>query len=321
MTVQQLRVTSLLEGAERSALCTHIAALRLEFPTSKVDLSFADAGKSLCTLHARDWRSPTFDPFEFDIAVASKGDAEIEIRGEAVNANALATVTREVLIRYQRLWPMRNRQSETKVFDQILERHRSLHDCNKPLVLADFNHALDTWQWVLRLDPNAGLPVQVAALFHDVERLVSEADVRVEQHAAHYQAFKDAHACGSSAIVTRVLAQSGLSRSELEQVSYLVERHERPQNNKALMLLNDADALSFFSINSSGFIRYFGNEHTEKKVRYSLARISEHAREWLFALRLRQDLREMLHRALAEERREPRTVHKSDLRNLEEGVR
>lgn len=64
---------------------------------------------------------------------------------------------------------------------RLLRRHRSLHPADKPLVRADYRHALDVWQWVLRLDPEAGGAVQIAALFHDVERIFTEAESRSEQ--------------------------------------------------------------------------------------------------------------------------------------------
>ncbi len=82
---------------------------------------------------------------------------------------------------------VRNERSSDERFAEILRRHRQLHDLDKPLVKADFDHALDVWQWTLRLRPQSSLPLQVAALFHDIERLVSEADVRIEQHAPDYQ--------------------------------------------------------------------------------------------------------------------------------------
>src|SRR5205814_582070 len=83
-------------------------------------------------------------------------------------------------------------------FDKVLARHCELHDMNKPLVAADFDHARDTWRWVLRLAPHASLAVQVAALFHDVERLASESEARIEHRAADYEAFKKAHAAAGA---------------------------------------------------------------------------------------------------------------------------
>ena len=57
-------------------------------------------------------------------------------------------------------------------------------------------------------------------------------------------------------------------------------------DSPALSLLNDADALSFFSLNSVGYLDYFGPEQTRKKVAYSLSRLRPDARRYLAGLRL-----------------------------------
>jgi hypothetical protein len=67
----------------------------------------------------------------------------------------------------------------------------------------------------------------------------------------------------------------------------LLRRHEaRGNDDVELDLLNDADALSFFSLNAQGYLHYFGPEQTERKVRYTLARMGDRARHVLRRLRL-----------------------------------
>jgi hypothetical protein len=165
---------------------------------------------------------------------------------------------------------------------------------SKPLVRADYNHALDVWQWTLRLEASASLAVQLAALFHDVERLASEADARVEHLAPDYQQFKDAHARAGAAIARRVLLEAGVSSSTIDRAGLLVAEHERPSSDPEVALLNDADALSFFSLNSSGYADYFGPEPTRKKIAYTWNRMRPAARAKLASVRLREDVRQML---------------------------
>ena len=195
----------------------------------------------------------------------------------------------------------RNASSSDEGFDRILERHRALHDLSLPLVKADFDHSLDVWQWVLKLEVGASREVQVAALFHDVERLVSEPRVRIEHHATDYQAFKDAHA-RAGALLTRDTLAGLVEEASLARVCHLVERHERPGADEELALLNDADALSFFALNSPGFLRYYGLAHTKKKVAYTLSRLRPERRGWLPELALNAPIRALLDEALASER-------------------
>jgi hypothetical protein len=239
---------------------------------------------------AEEWASPTADLLAFDRRVHAAEDLHdgpvvVRVEEGAASSAQCAIALRQILTRYQRLRPTRNLGSQTALFDRVLVMHRALHDVGKPLVRADYDHACDTWQWVLRLEPAAGVAVQVAALFHDIERLKSEPVVRIEQHAADYQRFKDAHALRGAALTREVLSDAGLEKPVVAYAVDLVARHERPQEDPDLLLLNDADALSFFALNSWGFVAHFGAEHSRKKVAYTLGRMRPSARERLSDLR------------------------------------
>jgi hypothetical protein len=193
----------------------------------------------------------------------------------------------------QGLAERRNAASAGPGFDAVLARHRALHDLMLPLVCADYAHALDVWQWTLRLDPEAGLAVQLAALFHDIERLASEAERRSEHLAADYQEFKDAHARVGAAWTDEILAELGIDAGVRRAAVRLVGRHERPPapdesgaEAADLALLNDADALSFFSLNSPGYLHYFGPEQTRRKAAWTLARMRPAAVERLAGIEL-----------------------------------
>jgi hypothetical protein len=185
-------------------------------------------------------------------------------------------------------------ESKSPFFGRVLRRFRALFDLNKPLALADYRHALDTWQWTLRLDAGAGSPLQLAALLHDVERLASETERRVEHLAADYRAFKDAHAARGSKMAVSFLLKEGATRALADRVGELVERHERPGGDAELLMLNDADALSFFSLNSAGYMDYFGPQATRRKIVYTLSRMRPEAVGRLSSLWLRRDVEAML---------------------------
>lgn len=184
----------------------------------------------------------------------------------------------------------RNAASASPTFDRILHHHMGLHDLEKPLVKADHDHALDTWQWVLELDPEAGLAVQVAALFHDVERLDSEAHARIEHRAPDYQSFKDNHALQGSLVTARALGVVGFSPLEVVHVTDLVAAHERPLARGEAALLADADVLSFFSCNIEGSLRCYGPSHTQLKIAWSTRRLRPHAARLIERIRFERDV-------------------------------
>lgn len=262
-----------------------------EFPSVGLELG-AVAGPSL-SLAAEEWESPRFPFFEFDSRVEDLPRLDL-----AAEPGRLPAMALEVLTRCQRLVGRRNAASANPLFDVVLEHHRSLHDLDKPLVRADWAHSLDVWQWTIRLDPEAGLAVQLAALFHDVERLVSEADARIEHQAGDYQDFKDEHARRGAGMADRSLAAAGVDAATRAQAARLIAGHERPpradDHDPDLALLNDADALSFFSLNSPGYVDWFGPEAARRKVAWTLARLRPGARRRLEGIRLRPDVAEML---------------------------
>jgi hypothetical protein len=251
-------------------------------------------GLSSLALPVVEWESQNFNLYEMDarldaLAERDGGPFAVDVLG---SPEELARAAGEILTRCQRWMDRRNEASRGALFDRVLTRHRDAHDLAKPLVRADYDHALDTWQWVLRLAPDADLAVQLAALFHDVERLASEADARIEHHAADYQAFKDDHAERGADLAQAVLAGVGVDAEARERAARLIAGHEHPPepgdpDAAALSLLNDADALSFFSLNSAGYLGYFGPEATRRKVAYTLRRLRPQARRYLDGLRLR----------------------------------
>jgi hypothetical protein len=241
-----------------------------------------------------EWESQNFNFHQMDgrldaLAERDFGPFAVDILG---GPGELEGAAGEILTRCQRWMDRRNGDSRGALFDRVLLRHREAHDLAKPLVRADYDHALDTWQWTLRLDPDAGLAVQLAALFHDIERLASEADARVEHRAADYQAFKDDHAARGAESAAALLAGVGVDAGDRERAARLIAAHEHlpePGDPDAaeLSLLNDADALSFFSLNSPGYLDYFGPEATRRKVAYTLRRLRPESRRHLDGLRLR----------------------------------
>jgi uncharacterized protein DUF4202 len=279
-------------GAERSSELEE--ELCAEFPAVELRRSLGDESlPCLPRLRAVDWESPFFNFYELDaflddLAARAPGPFALRLAGES---ERLPSFVREVLTRCQRLMDRRNAASRSTLFDRILAEHRALHDLAKPLVRADFNHALDVWQWVLRLAPDADLTVQIAALFHDVERLMSEADARIEHRSPDYQAFKNIHALRGATLADAALERAGLDAETRRGVSRLIAEHEQPPvagdpQAEDLALLNDADALSFLSLNSVGYLDYFGPEQTRRKVAYTVRRLEASARRYITGMRL-----------------------------------
>lgn len=272
---------------------SHFRLAPREFPTVRADVVDAPSAP---LIDAGEWRRlQTQWNFDRSLDRFDTQPFRLTVSCEVADADRAAV---EILNRAQRLIGRRNVASQSAIFDRLVALHRAMHDLNKPLVRSDYDHALDVWQWLLRLDSDASFELQAAALLHDIERLESEADVRIEQHAADYAGFKQQHATRGAAIAAQLLADAGASREAIERTTDLVAHHETPADDPDLALLNDADALSFFSFNSFGYFDYYGPEQGAKKVEYTVARLSARGRSKLDCIHLRDDARAALDRAL-----------------------
>jgi len=197
---------------------------------------------------------------EFDDAVLRSSSTALSVCGAAVD---VALVAVQALTRWQRFVRRRNPASHSAMFNGALRVHAELHEANNTLVQASLDHAIDTWQWMLRLAPEASCAVQLAALFRDVERLEREGFLR----------------------------RARVDEATSLRVREIVALHERREHDPEADLLNDADGLSFFSLDSSGYADHFGPEQTRKKVAYTFARLSVVARRRLATtVRLRPDI-------------------------------
>lgn len=273
------------------------ARLRTELGCRATIVRRSELGAEVA-IRLEDWSSDRVDLLDFDGSVhaAELRDQPFRLELACASWEGRARVAVEVLTRYQRLLPL-EASEPVPWWNDVLQRHRSLHDLGRPLVRADYEHAHDTWRWLLRLSPRAPLPLQIAALFHDIERLESEADARLEQHASDYVRFKARHARRGAELCRQVLSEQGVEAPLAERAAWLVERHEEPGADPELSLLNDADGLSFFSLNSWGYLRYFGAEQTRAKVAYTLRRMSLRAHRLAFSTRQPPEIAPLLREA------------------------
>jgi hypothetical protein len=233
------------------------ALLAAEFPMVAVQPLVSGEGAQVLRLEVEEWRSPGFDPSTWDPRVFSAADVErlalhlVGAPGESLSAAAL-----EILTRYQGLVARRNAASSGSRFDCLLERHRALHELGSSRARAHYQHSLDTWQWVLRLEPEADLAVQVAALFHDGDD----------------PAFEEAPPMRGAERTRALLSELEVDAATRERACALITRQERPEGEAALTLLDEADALSCFSLHSPGFLRCFNPAHARHPVASALMR-------------------------------------------------
>jgi hypothetical protein len=256
------------------------ARIAREFPTVTIERA-ETCGSGELVIDDFAWRG-AFDFRRFDEAVEHARPIErITVRGSDA-----AGVACEVMARYQRLVARRNAASATPIFDAVLEAHATVF----APVRSDLEHALDTWQWMLRLEPEIGLAAQIAALVHDIDRLESDLHERIE-HRAH-RALDDAQAKRGGERALAILRGLGIEEDDAQRVRDLVGGYMQSEHEAAV--LDDADSLSFLSLMSPRYADYFGLAQTRRKVAFTLGRLTPAAREKVALFRLRPDIDRLL---------------------------
>lgn len=275
-----------------SAITLGGSALSREFPSVAAGTTNEPA-RGLAVIAADAWDDDAqrdFAPFERAARAANLGGTLSIV---ATARTRVERVTHELLTRFQRYLGRRNEASATRQFDSVLRLCAALHRADVPRAVSARDHALDAWQWVLRLDPWASFEVQVAALFHDVERIVAEPDPRrpslVPEETECHPSQR-----GSARIAERALAALSLGRASVDRIAALVSLPSRRRDDAERALLSDADALSFFSLNSAGYADCFGPARTRAKIRSTLAELGPARRPLLARMKLRRDVRAII---------------------------
>ncbi len=157
-TIARVRLVTMMSEVDTRTIAT-------EFPSIKIERAHAVRVDD-AIIDADEWRKATSFAEVDETLARSRGDA-LMVRGD----RHVELVACEALTRYQRFVQRRNGSSRTRIFEQILRAHQALCE---PIVTNEFDRALDTWQWMLRLDPAATLTAQLAALFYAGDQAQTE---------------------------------------------------------------------------------------------------------------------------------------------------
>ncbi len=162
----------------------------------------------------------------------------------------------------------------------------------------DPRHADNTLEWLLRLKPDAGEALQLAALAHDIDRAIEEVKVR-RADFEDYDAFKAAHARHGAELLRPILATCGVAGDIVDEACRLVEVHEVGGDPEA-DLLKDADSISYFDVNLPLYYQREGWAESKRRSLWGYQRLSVRARKIVENISHKEEvltrlLREVIH--------------------------
>ncbi len=160
----------------------------------------------------------------------------------------------------------------------------------KILASAEFElesaHALDTLNWVKKIDKNASESLQIAALAHDIDRGIGQKIIREDGET--YDEYKVRHAKRGAKLISELMAKFGYSKELIVETADLVLRHE-VGGTKDADILKDADSVSFFSCNIEWYYNYKNKNDDEMKreILYKYERATPRAKELIKSIKIK----------------------------------
>ena len=141
----------------------------------------------------------------------------------------------------------------------------------------DPRHADNTLEWLLRLEPDTGDALQLAALAHDIDRADDARKVK-RADFDDYDAFKSAHAHNSAEILRSILIRCDVEADIVDEACRLVEVHEVGGDPRS-DLLKDADSISYFDVNLPLYYQREGWAETQRRSLWGYRRLTQRAQE------------------------------------------
>ena len=159
-------------------------------------------------------------------------------------------------------------------------------------------HAENVLEWLLKLKPEAGEALQIAALAHDIDRADERRKIQ-RSNFNDYDKFKAAHANNSAIILKEILDECQVEQSIIDESCRLVKGHEIG-GDLHLDLIKDADSISFFEVNMPLYFQREGYEETLNRCLWGYKKLSQKMKETAYHISYSQNLlNKILHETIS----------------------
>lgn len=178
------------------------------------------------------------------------------------------------------------------------------HDANiMQGIQGEYLHALDVLDWVHKLRPDAPTYLSLAALFHDIDRVITRdagGGFKGNRHGPEYALHKKRHANRSASFIAPHLRELGLRPEVVDRATFLIVHHDDTGEEVAaigdcdLDCLVAADSFAFFTSIAPKLYALEGESRTRDKIRFMIEKLPADARSLLRKHQLSDDVFERL---------------------------
>jgi ADP-ribose pyrophosphatase YjhB (NUDIX family) len=148
-------------------------------------------------------------------------------------------------------------------------------------------HGLDVFAWVKKLDPKASLSLRIAALFHDIDRVVTPnvgGGFKGNRKNQDYLKHKQLHAKRSADYVVKALKLHRFPKSIIKKTKVLILHHDdyaeqiEKINNTDLKILAAADSFALFTSIAPKLYKMEGESRLKDKIRFMVNKLTDDTR-------------------------------------------
>lgn len=169
-----------------------------------------------------------------------------------------------------------------KILQEICYQHRRFDKLIMQGTEGERLHGLDVLSWVEKLNPQAAKALKLAALFHDIDRVVNPkmgGGFKGDRNSASYLNHKKRHAKRSANYIIPILRKNGASAKILKQARFLITHHDdsgeevSKKNNQDLNTLVSADSFAFFTSIAPKLYKAEGKERIKDKIKFMVEKL------------------------------------------------
>jgi ADP-ribose pyrophosphatase YjhB (NUDIX family) len=164
-------------------------------------------------------------------------------------------------------------------------------------------HALDVLAWINRFEPRASVSLKLAALFHDIDRVVNPkmgGGFKGDRSSRSYLLHKKRHARRSVRFIKPILLENGFPKALINRTEFLILHHDdlgeevERIGDPELDHLVAADSFAFFTSIAPKLYAAEGPDRLRDKIQFMVQKLPENARATLWEHRLDHDVFEEL---------------------------
>lgn len=186
-----------------------------------------------------------------------------------------------------------------KLFNRALKDNRNRDKDIQQGIEGERKHAKEVLKWAKELDKNPSLSLKIAALFHDIDRVVNlgvgggfEGDRKSKAYLLH----KKAHAKRSADYICQKLLDSGVAPYLVKRIRFLITHHDdslpeiQSFEDKELEILVAADSLTWFASTGPRIYRKEGEERARDKLKFMISKLPKFASQKLINLQVKDKM-------------------------------